>query len=58
MKLAGEYHLPAPPQKVWELLTDPNRLVELLPGCERLDPDAPDRFKAAINFDIAELTGK
>ncbi len=58
MKLAGEYHLPAPPQKVWELLTDPNRLAKLLPGCERLDPDGPDRFKAAIKFGIAAITGK
>jgi uncharacterized protein len=58
MKLAGEYNLPAPPEKVWELLTDPNRLAKLLPGCERLDPDGPDRFKAAIKFGIAAVTGK
>lgn len=58
MKLAGEYTLPAPPEKVWELLTDPNRLAKLLPGCERLDPDGPDRFKAAIKFGIAAITGK
>lgn len=58
MKLAGEYNLSAPPEKVWELLTDPNRLAKLLPGCERLDPDGPDRFKAAIKFGIAAITGK
>ena len=58
MKLAGEYNLPAPPEKVWELLTDPNYLAKLLPGCERLDPDGPDRFKAAIKFGIAAITGK
>jgi hypothetical protein len=58
MKLAGEYNLPAPPEKVWELLTDPNRLAKLLPGCERLDSDGPDRFKAAIKFGIAAITGK
>jgi uncharacterized protein len=58
MKLAGEYNLPAAPEKVWELLTDPNRLAKLLPGCERLDPDGPDRFKAAVKFGIAAITGK
>jgi uncharacterized protein len=58
MKLAGEYNLPAAPEKVWELLTDPSRLAKLLPGCERLDPDGPDRFKAAIKFGIAAITGK
>ena len=58
MKLAGQYVLPAPPAKVWALLTDPNRLAKLLPGCERLDPDGPDRFKAAVKFGIAAISGK
>jgi uncharacterized protein len=58
MKLAGQYILPAPPAKVWALLTDPNRLAKLLPGCERLDPDGPDRFKAAVKLGIAAISGK
>jgi len=58
MKLAGQDLLPAPPVKVWELLTDPVRLAKLLPGCERLDPDGPDRFKAAVKFGIAAISGK
>ena len=58
MKLAGHYTLPAPPAKVWALLTDPQRLAKLLPGCERLDPDGPDRFKAAVKFGLAAISGK
>jgi carbon monoxide dehydrogenase subunit G len=58
MKLAGQYVFPASPVKVWELLTDPERLAKLLPGCERLDPDGPDRFKAAVKFGIAAISGK
>jgi len=58
VKLAGQYLLPAAPEKVWELLTDPVRLAKLLPGCERLDPDGPDRYKAAVKFGIAAITGK
>jgi len=58
LKLAGQYLLPAAPEKVWELLTDPVRLAKLLPGCERLDPDGPDRYKAAVKFGIAAITGK
>jgi len=58
VKLAGKYILPAPPEKVWELLTDPVRLAKLLPGCERLDPDGPDRYKAAVKFGIAAISGK
>jgi uncharacterized protein len=58
MKLSGQYTLPAPPAKVWALLTDPDRLAKLLPGCERLDPDGPDRFRAAVKFGIAAISGK
>jgi carbon monoxide dehydrogenase subunit G len=58
MKLTGQYILPALPAQVWDLLTDPNRLAKLLPGCERLDPDGPDRFKAAVKFGIASISGK
>jgi len=58
MKLSGRYSLPAPPAKVWDLLTDPVRLAKLLPGCERLDPDGPDRYKAAVKFGLAAISGK
>jgi len=58
VKLAGTASLPAPPSEVWSLLTDPSRLSRLLPGCERLEPDGPDRFKAAVKFGIAAISGK
>jgi uncharacterized protein len=58
MKFGGQYILRAPPAKVWTLLTDPERLAKLLPGCERLDPDGPDRYKAAMKLSIAAVSGK
>ena len=58
MKLAGTVALPAPPDEVWSLFTDPDRLSRLLPGCERLEPDGPDRYKAAVKFGIAAISGK
>lgn len=58
MKLAGTASLPAAPSEVWSLLTDASRLSRLLPGCERLDPDGPDRYKVAVKFGIAAISGK
>ena len=58
MKLAGTASLPAPPAEVWSLLTDASRLSRLLPGCERLEPDGPDRYKVAVKFGIAAISGK
>lgn len=58
MKVAGSYVLPGTPEQVWALLNDPARLAKCLPGCERLEPDGPDRYKAAVNFALAAISGK
>ncbi len=57
MKIAGSYLLPGTPEQVWALLNDPQRLARSLPGCERLEPDGPDRFKVAIKFALAAVSG-
>jgi carbon monoxide dehydrogenase subunit G len=58
VKLAGTATLPAPPAEVWSLLMDASRLSRLLPGCEHLEPDGPDRYKVAVKFGIAAISGK
>jgi carbon monoxide dehydrogenase subunit G len=58
MKLSGSVILAAPPEKVWAAINDPIILAKCLPGCERLDPDGPDRFRAAVSFGLAAISGK
>ncbi len=58
MKLSGTYVLPGRPEQVWALLNDPDRLAKCLPGCERLEPDGPDRYRAVIKFALAAISGK
>src|SRR6266550_3493921 len=58
MEIEGTVALPAAPAAVWALLTNPASLARLLPGCERLEPDGPDRYKAAVKFGIAAISGK
>lgn len=58
MKVVGSYLLPGTPEQVWDLLNDPERLAKSLPGCERLEPDGPDRYKVAIKFALAAISGK
>lgn len=57
MKISGEHKLPAPPERVWELFNDPNRLIRLIPGCEKLARLAPDEFAGTINVGIAAIKG-
>ena len=58
MKVEGSHLLPGTPEQVWAFLNDPLRLAKCLPGCERLEPDGPDRFKAAVKFALAAISGQ
>lgn len=57
MKLQGASVLPASPVEVWDFLNDPSRLAKILPGCERLEPAGPDKFKVVVKFAIAAIGG-
>jgi uncharacterized protein len=36
---------------------DPAEIASCIPGCERLEPDGPDRYKTAIIVGMAAITG-
>jgi carbon monoxide dehydrogenase subunit G len=57
MNITGTYAFAAPPERVWSLLMDPSAIASCIPGCERLDPDGADRYKAAITIGMAAITG-
>ena len=58
MDITGTYTFTAPPDKVWALMLDPATIASCIPGCEALEPDGPDRYKAAITIGMAAITGK
>ena len=57
MDITGTYTFPASPDKVWALMLDPAAIASCIPGCERLEPDGVDRYKAAITIGMAAITG-
>jgi len=57
VKVQGSYLLPASREEVWDLLNDPARLAKCLPGCERLEPIGPDRYRVAVKYAIAAIGG-
>ena len=57
MDITGTYTFAAPPQRVWTLLMDPAAIASCIPGCDRLEPDGVDRYKAAITIGMAAITG-
>lgn len=36
---------------------DPAAIASCIPGCERLEPDGPDRYQTAITVGMAAITG-
>ena len=57
MDITGTYTFNAPPEKVWALILDPAAIASCIPGCERLEPDGENRYKAAITIGMAAITG-
>jgi 2-furoyl-CoA dehydrogenase large subunit len=54
----GEASLSAPPAEVWNLLLDPATLAAIVPGCEKLDLVAADRYAAEVVLGVAGIKGR
>lgn len=62
MDMTGERRIPAPRQRVWEALNDPEVLRTAIPGCQKLEKVSPTEFRATAAVRIgpisANFTGK
>jgi uncharacterized protein len=62
MDMSGEYRIPAPRQRVWEALNDPEILKASIPGCEELnrlsDRDLEAKVRAKVGPVSATFNGK
>lgn len=57
MDVTGSYSFNATPDRVWDLMMDPVEIAACIPGCEALEPDGPDRYRARITLGLAAITG-
>lgn len=58
MKMMGEYELPAERQAVWEALNDADVLRDCIPGCQELEREGDDGFKAVAVVKIGPVKAK
>lgn len=62
MEMTGEYRIPAPREKVWEALNDPEVLKACIPGCQELNKDSDTELSAKVKSKVgpvsATFTGK
>ena len=53
----GEVLISAPPAEVWRRLIDPAELATIVPGCQRLQQEGPDRYSAEVTIGVAGIRG-
>ena len=57
MEIIGAYVFAAPRERVWNLMLDPGAIASCIPGCERLEPDGENRYRARITLGISAIVG-
>src|SRR5215469_15992481 len=48
MEMTGEHRIPAPRQRVWEGLNDPEILKQAIPGCQTIEKVSDTEFTARV----------
>ncbi len=57
MKVEGTYRISAPAAKVWQKLMDPEVLRRSMPGCEKLEPDGENSYRAVMKAGVGPVKG-
>jgi len=58
MKIEGQFTFDGiAPVAVWSFLTDPNRIAQCLPGCEKLAQTGEDTYDMEMRFGVGAISG-
>ena len=55
MDMSGEYTIPAPREKVWEALNDPEVLKQCIDGCQSLEKTSDTEFQAKVTAKVGPV---
>ncbi|MYD35919.1 MAG: carbon monoxide dehydrogenase subunit G [Dehalococcoidia bacterium] len=58
MNITGSHSVPASRERVWELLHDPDALQRMVPGCQSLDAETPQKFSATLAVGVGPIRGR
>ncbi len=58
MDMTGEYRIPAPRQRVWEALNDPEVLKAAIPGCDELVKKSDTELEARVTAKVGPVSAK
>jgi carbon monoxide dehydrogenase subunit G len=57
MEISGSYRFNAPPDVVWAVLMDPAVIATCIPGCNALEADGENRFRARLTLAFSAIVG-
>src|SRR5437899_504852 len=58
MKIQGTAAIPAPRERVFKMLLDPEVLKRIIPGCETITVESDTSFRIAMAAGLASIRGK
>ncbi len=58
MDMNGEYRIPAPRQRVWEALNDPETLGRCIPGCESIQKTSDTALSAVVQAKVGPVSAR
>ena len=58
MKLSGSYEFDTAPEKVWQILTDPEALKSCIPGCEKMDALGNNEYADTVTVSMGPIRSK
>jgi len=58
MEMSGEYRIPAPRERVWQALNDPDILKQAIPGCEELVKKSDTEFEARVMAKVGPVKAR
>jgi carbon monoxide dehydrogenase subunit G len=58
MDLTGEYRIPAPRERVWRALNDPEVLRQAIPGCEEIAKLSDTEFTAKVAVKLGPVSAR
>jgi carbon monoxide dehydrogenase subunit G len=58
MDMSGEYRIPAPRDRVWAALNDPDILKQAIPGCEELVKHSDTELEAKVTAKVGPVKAK
>jgi hypothetical protein len=58
MDMTGEYRIPAPRQKVWEALNNPDVLRAAIPGCESIEKLSDTEMTAKVAAKVGPVSAR